>query len=183
MERRAPGLEAFFHGVSEDGSHAVLDLGPSVEENFRLYSRFARQIRFAGMTSDPPRGVALENALQALGPPRNRGFDLVLAWNILDLLSSEEHPLILKKLVELTDEGARLYAVVDTSSEGRSRPTRFEILDRDRIRQEPLGRPRAIPSPLLPADVERLLGPFQVFHAFTLRMGLREYIGVKGGGV
>jgi len=49
VERAAPGMAAFFAELEEDGSHAVLDLGPAAEANFRLYGRFARRIRFADL--------------------------------------------------------------------------------------------------------------------------------------
>jgi hypothetical protein len=34
-------------------------------------------------------------------------------------------------------------------------------------------------DPLLPAQVERLLAPFEVAHAFTLKSRLREYVVVR----
>ena len=48
------------------------------------------------------------------------------------------------------------------------------------MRYEPAGAPRPARSPLLPAEVERLLAPFHVVRAFTLKGGLREYLGVRG---
>lgn len=180
-ERRAPGIEALFDGASEDGSHALLDLGPAAEGNFRYYRRFAHQIRFADFTTHLAQGLTLNHALRALGPPRDRGFDLVLMWNILDLLPSEEQARLLSRVNDLTDESARVYAAVDPSVEARSQPLRFEILGPDRVRQHPLASSRPITSPLLPADVVRLLAPFEILHAFTLRTGVREYVGVKGG--
>lgn len=179
--RGSPGLEASFGGLGLLGDHAILDLGPSVEGNFRHYSQFARRIRFADFLTDPPRGAAFTAALQALGPPSGGAFDLVLVWNLLDLLAPKERARLIHRLDQITGWGARLYMVVDSSGAEVTRPYRFTVLDSSHLRQEPTGRPQPLRFPLLPAEVMRVLTPFEVLHAFTLRHGLREYIGVKEG--
>lgn len=177
MERAAPGIAAFFDGVSEDGSHAVLDLGPAVEANLRVYGRYARQIRFADLLNTPPEGSSWAGALGAL--PRERPWDLVLAWNLLDRMAPEQRRPVVDELVALTGSGARLYLVMDTSGAPTTQPLRFTLLGKGRIRQEPMGPPhRAWPRPL-PAEVERLLEPFLVTQAFVLRLGMREYVAVR----
>jgi hypothetical protein len=72
--------------------------------------------------------------------------------------------------------------VVDSSGAEVTRPHRFTVLDSSHLRQEPTGRLQPLRFPLLPAEVMRVLAPFEVLHAFTLRHGLREYIGVKERG-
>lgn len=179
VERAAPGVAALFEGLQEDGGHAILDLGSASPGNFRLYSRFARQIRFADFLVEPPEGAAWAQALRRLRPPPGQGFDLVLAWNLFDRLHSKDRVLLVERLVELTSPGARLYLVVDASGEAVTAPLRFSILDVDRVSQQMVGSPSPAGPQLLPAEVERLLGPFEVVNAFTLRMGLREYMAVK----
>jgi hypothetical protein len=49
----------------------------------------------------------------------------------------------------------------------------------DRVVQQPLGDPVPAGPELLPAEVERLVRPFQVIHAFTLRPAYREYVAVR----
>jgi hypothetical protein len=49
----------------------------------------------------------------------------------------------------------------------------------DRVSVQVVGPPEAAQPALLPAPVERLLRPFTIMHAFTLRSGLREYVAVK----
>lgn len=181
LERAAPGVAALFAGLREDGSHAVLDFGSATETNLRLYSGFARRIRFAGLLTDPPHGEAWAAALGALPPHPEQPYDLVLVWNLLDRLAPEERPLLVERLVQLTAPGARLYLVVDASSEPNTRPVRFTLLDFDRVRQEAVGPPHPPQPQLLPAEVERLLEPFRVAHGFTLRHNLREYVAIRGG--
>ncbi len=179
VERAAPGLAAFFDGVPEDGAHAVLDFGAAAEGTFRLYSRFARHIRFVDLLTDSPQGEAWDSALEALPQSPENPYDLVLAWNLLDWLSPAERILLVKRLTKLTAPGTRLYVVVDQSGSTTTHPLRFSIVDFGRVRQEPAGPLRPTQPQLLPAQVERLLEPFRVVHAYTLRHGLREYVAVR----
>jgi hypothetical protein len=178
-ERAAPGIAALFDGLEEDGSHAILDFGAGGEGSFRLYSGFARRIRFAGMLRTPPRGTKWTEAMEALPPPPGGRYDLVLIWNLLDRITPEEHTTLVRRLVRLTSPGARLYAVVDTSGEPRVHPLQYSVLDLSRVSQQIDGPLVGANPPLLPAAIEKLLEPFQVEHAFTLRKGLREYVAVR----
>lgn len=182
VERAAPGVAATFAGLEPDGSHAILDLGTAVGENFRLLGGYARRIRFAGILPNPPHGKAWSEALRSLPPLSERPYDLVLGWNLLDRLIPEERPPLVRRLAELTAPGARLYVVVDVSGSPTIQPIRFTLLGLDRVQETVVGPPRPAQPPLLPAAVERLLEPFQVVQAFTLRRGLREYAAIKRGG-
>lgn len=179
--RAAPGVAALFGGVSPDGSHAILDLGPAAEPHFRLYSDFARRIRFADLLPTLPYGAAWEVADVALPSHPPHLYDLVLAWNFLDRLTPEERPQLMERLDELTVPGARLYTLVEATGEQITRPLRFTLVDLGHVSQEVVGPPEPAGREILPAEVERLLAPFEVDHAFTLRVGLREYVAVKGG--
>ena len=159
----------------------MLDFGAATETSLRLYSGFARQIRFADLLTDPPHGEAWAAALRALPPNPDQPYDVVLAWNILDRLAPEERPPLVERLTQLTASGARIYVLVDASDEPSTQPVRFTLLDVDRVRQEAVGPPHPPQPQLLPADVERLLEPFRVVHGFTLRHGLREYVAIRGG--
>ncbi len=119
--------------------------------------------------------------MQGIPPNPHQPYDLVLAWNLLDRLSPEGKRLLIERLDTLTADGARLYVAVDASGSTETRPLRFKLLGVDRVRQEVAGPPEAAQAQLLPAQVERLLAPFEVVRAFTLRVGLREYVAVKGG--
>lgn len=179
LQRAAPALEAVFEGLSHDGRHVLLDLGPGTQAHLRLYSRFARQIRFANFLPEPPRGPDFSAALRELPPAPCQPYDVVLLWNLLDRLSPRQRPRLMEKVARITAPGARLYAVVDASTSSTTQPVRFAPLDLDRVAHEAVGDPVPAGEPLLPAEVERLLEPFQVRRAFTLRIGMREYMAVK----
>jgi hypothetical protein len=176
VPRASPGLAAVFAGLREDGSHGVLDLGPAVDANLRLYGRYARWVRFGSLLHDPPGGEAWKRALQTLPPLPDRLYDVVMVWDLLDRLSPRDRPVLIERLSQLTGPGARLYVIVDASGQSVTHPLRFTLHDVDQVSQEIVGPPRPAYPPILPAEVERTLAPFQVAHAFTLRGGLREYV-------
>jgi hypothetical protein len=104
---------------------------------------------------------------------------VVLAWNLLDRIWPEERRSLVERLAELTAPRARLYAVVDASGAPTSQLHRFTLLDVERLQEEAVGPAVRAHAPLLPAQVEKLLEPFDVVRAFTLRTGMREYMAVK----
>ena len=183
LVRAAPGVTAMFAGLKEDRSRAVLDLGPGRGSHLRLYSRFARWIRFVGLLGETPHGKVLRAALEALPPLSQRPYDLVLCWDLLDRLKPVERPLLVKRLAQLTAPSARLFLIVDVSGEITAPPLRFTLLEgAHQVCQEPCGRPRRTQLPIGPEEVERLLSPFEVVYSFTPSQGLREYLAMKGRG-
>jgi hypothetical protein len=182
LERSAPGIAVLLDGFTADGSLSILDLGPASESSFRVYSQFARRIQFADILAGPCLLEDTSRNLRDLGSDSHPRFDLVLAWNILDHLYDSDRSNLVKRLVQLTKPGARLYVLVDSSGRSETYPLRFSLLGQDRVLQQPTGpRTSALPE-LLPAELERLLMPFRVSHAFTLRKGWREYVAINQEG-
>jgi hypothetical protein len=179
VERASPGIVELLHGVSEDRSHAVLDLGAAAEPSFAVYSRFARWVRFADLLGEDGAGQAWNAVLRAVPPQPQRPYDLVFAWDVFDRLRPEARPQLVERLAELTAPDARLHLVIEESERAITRPLRFALMDVDRMRYEPAGPPRSARPHLLPAEVERLLRPFEVVRAFTLKVGMREYVAVR----
>lgn len=180
VERAAPGVATVLAGLEESRSHAVLDLGPAVGQNLRVYSRFARRVRFADLLTAPPAGTSWDAALRDIPRFPDHPYDLVVAWNVLDRMAPEQRHLLVERLLDLTRPEARLYAVVDTTGGRAACPLRFSLLGEDRVRQEPMGPSQPAWPQILPAEMERLLEPFQVQQAFVLRVGMREYVAVRG---
>ena len=179
VERSAPGVAKLFSTLIEDGRHSVLDLGPAADRHLRLFRRFARHVRFAGLVPAPPQGWLRSLAPDALAPNPHRPYDVVLAWDVLDRLDPSERAVLIERLADLTAPSARLYAVVRSCVGATIRPVRSTLIDLDRVSQYAVGRPEPGKEPLLPAHVERILAPFEVAHAFILRTGWREYVAVK----
>lgn len=181
VEGAAPGVAALLDGVSEDRSHAVLDLGPATDRSLRVYSRFARWVRFADLLGEAwwPSQAPAGDLLKTVLPQPDRPYDLVFAWDILDRLFPDDRPRLVEWLADVTAPDARLHLLVRSSDEANMRPLRFTLLDVDRMLYEPIGTAALPPSRLLPADIGKLLSPLRVAHAFTLKTGFREYVALR----
>lgn len=182
VEGAAPGVAALLDGVSEDRTHAVLDLGPATGGSLRVYSRFARWVRFVDLFGEGWRPQAQESTaglLKTVLPQPERPYDLVFAWDVLDQLFPGDRPHLVAWLAGVTAPDARLHVIARGSDEAVMRPLRFTLLDTDRIRFEPTSTARLPPSRLVAADVAKVLAPLHVVHAFTLRTGFREYVAVR----
>jgi hypothetical protein len=175
----APGTSALFQGLTEDRSHAVLDLGAAIDQSLRVYSRFARWIHFADVLGEPWSHRAEQSPAGLHLPPLDRAYDLVFAWDTLDRLFPEARPLLVQWLTDNTASKARIHVVARASDDAIARPLRFTLMDVGRIRYETAGTARLPPGRLLPAEVAKVLAPLQVAHAFTLKNGLREYMAVR----
>ena len=112
-------------------------------------------------------------------PDRPTPYDLVFAWDILDRITPEERRRLLARVTQVSAPNARMFVGVDASGSPMAQPLKYTLLDVDRLRCEPTGPARPARPPLLPAEVEKLLAPFHVVRAFTLKGGLREYVAVR----
>lgn len=175
-QRASPGLATLFESLSADGRHSVLDLGPAGSRRLRLLGRFARRIRFADLVPEPPHGPALDAALADLEPHSLGRYDVVLAWDIFDRLDEAERARVMERIVEVTEPGAALFAVIESSETVARRPIRYRLVELGRVALEPTGPPEPAGAPLLPRQVERLLAPFEIVTAVSLRAGFREYV-------
>jgi hypothetical protein len=181
-ESAAPGVAAMFDGLSEDGSHSVLDLGSASSASLAVYARFARQVRFSDLT-----GLALSRTghepiqciLDAVPPHPERPYDLIFAWDVFDRLLPEDHHPLVRRLAEVSAPSARLHAVVSGADQGTAPHIRCTLLDTDRVLYEPATTARPALSRLLPAQMAHLLVPFRVVRGFTLKGNLREYVAFR----
>lgn len=179
LERFAPGLATFFD-LSEDRSRALLDLGGAAGSSMHVYGRFARWIRFGDILSAATSPEEWAEAQSSLPPNPERPYDLIVAWDILDRLPPESRAALVKRLVEISAPGAKLYVVsasLDVAQTGLLSCTVEEI---DRVRYEQTGERRPSHPPILPAEVQRIVEPFQVVRSFSSRVGLREYVAARG---
>lgn len=175
-ERSAPGLAVLFGALSSDGGHSILDLGGAEGRRLELLGRFARSVRFAEFVPHPPDGADFDAALGRMGERPGEGYDVVLAWNVFDLLDERQRRRLLDRIVEVTRPGARLHAMADSSGAPATQPVRISLTEMDRMVVEPVGPPQPAYRPLLPRQMEDLLHPFRVVSAFTVRGELREYV-------
>jgi hypothetical protein len=127
-------------------------------------------------------GEAWAVALRALPPNVGFPYDVVLAWDLLNLLDSDERAAAMTHLADITATRARLHVVVDGTGAATTQPLAFTLLEPGRIAERATGPREPVSHPLLPAQVERALAPFDVVRAFVLRTGVREYVAMKRDG-
>ncbi len=178
-ERASPGLAALFESLGAGAVHSVLDLGPANGRHLKVLSRVARQIRFAGLVPRSCVGEAWAVALRALPPNVDFPYDVVLAWDLLNLLDPDERAAAMTHLADITASRARLHVIVDGTGATTIQPLAFTLLEPGRIAEQATGPRAPVSHPLLPAQVERVLAPFEVVRAFVLRTGVREYVAMK----
>jgi hypothetical protein len=106
---------------------------------------------------------------------------VVLAWDVLERLDPAGRSAFMARLVEVTAPRARLYAIAGGEGPQGAVPLSFTLVDRERVVERPAGVTREGHKPLLPAQMERVLAPFEVASAFMLRTGAREYVALKQG--
>jgi hypothetical protein len=177
VERASPGLAALFARLARGPRRSILDLGEGNGRQIDVLAPYAHLIRFAGLVPRPGGETGWDPATIPAHP--ERPYDVVLAWDALDWLDPAERTSLMHRLDEVTAPGAGLYASVDTSGADRHAPVRTTLLGPDKIRLDPAGAPEAARPSLLPAQAERLLEPFRVQQAFSLRIGVREYVAWK----
>jgi hypothetical protein len=153
----------------------VLDLGAACEASLTVYGLIARQVRFADLsetTSAQHWDFPLQEAKRASVDP----YDVILLWDSLGRLPNEERGRMVARLAELAAPTARLHMVLEAPERTGPRPRRFSVADAGHMRHEVSWDDAADAPRLLPADVEKMLAPFHVVRAFTLKDGLREYL-------
>ena len=177
-ERRSPGLAALFDVLVADGRHSILDMGPASGAHLRVLGPYASQIRFANLLGAAAPGDPWQETLSGLPPNETRPYDVVLAWDVLDRLDPPGRVAFMARLAEVTAAKARLYAIAGGEAT-EAVPLSFTLVGRDRLLERPSGVTTVQPKPLLPAQMERVLAPFEVASAYMLRTGAREYVAVK----
>lgn len=174
--RRSPAGAALFDGITPDRSHSILDLGQATNSSLQFYSRYARWIRFADLLSPEMTQDEVAEAIARIPRHEDRPYDLVVAWDLLDRVEPTRRPGVMERLAAVSSSDARLFLVVDSPREVARPPLRFGFEEEDQIwSEEAEGAPTTWPPPL-PAEVEGLVAPFQVVRAYTIRVGMREYV-------
>ncbi len=180
----SPALAEIFAGLDEDRPIRVLDLGPALRSNLEFYSAFACSVRIAHLLRsddletlrhlDPDPFFSI---LERLSPADEEPFGLILVWDLLNYLVAEQPSILAHHLAAVAGRGARIHAMVFTTSTMPSTPSRYEFDAPGRLVYRPTTR-RETDAPNPPAaQVERWLDPFRITRSFVLRHGVREFLG------
>lgn len=162
----------------------VLDLGPAVGGNVAYLAGLSCRVHIADLHQSLfPTGEARPamtgeafRSLLARDLPSAEGFDVVLAWDLLDYLEESRIRILSRHLARLVPAGSLLLLLVSTRREIPDRPNRFEILDSDHLAYD-LDAGLLRPGPRYKEPVlHRCLPEFEVESTFLLRNGIQEYL-------
>lgn len=182
VDRVMPGLAALFERVVPDRSHAILDLGSGDGSSLRVYSTYARWVRFADVLRDASSPEAWAGELERLPANPARPYDVIFLWDALDRVQPSDRAALMRRVSELCAPDARLHALVESPDNPSIDLMKYSLSSSDRLRIEPSGAPRPAHPPIKPADVKGTLEPFHLLKAFSTRAGLREYVAVRKWG-
>lgn len=170
---------------SDDATLRVLDLGPARSANLDFFSRYGGQLTVADFysglrgarasTSDDNDRKA-EAFAELLPFDHATRFDLVLAWDLLNYLTPQEHQLLMTCLEPFCMPGTAILAFVSTQKEMPPAPSAYSIQDADTlVYEEREGRARPCPR-YLEGDLLKRMQGLTVESRYQLRNGMLEYV-------
>ena len=182
----SPGLEEALRGVADNGSCKVLDLGPLVADNVEFVSSFASYLQIVDAIDRSPSvhdteggGFGRLSTLQSLFNKHRRSFNLVLVWDVLNYLSTDQAERLIQAVAELCHPDARLHAIIFATNTMAAVPNRYRIVDSARLTYEQgTTELRGVPN-LPPSAVEKLLKGFRIEHSYVLQHGVHEYVAAR----
>jgi SAM-dependent methyltransferase len=179
------GLRALFQKLRSDRKCHVLDLGTSVGINVEFLTEFASKIYIEDLYSTLDSSwVAAQNGELVEEPPfgewlpfpKNTRFDIILSWNVLDYLKSEDIRALIRYLNDFCRPGTLLFALSSRLKEIPARPTQFKILDEQTLMYM-FESSQMRPSPRhTPLDFTHMMVGFRVHNSFLLKHGMQEYL-------
>lgn len=170
---------------SEDAMLRVLDLGPARSANLEFFARYGGQLTVADFysglrgarasTSDDNDRKA-EAFAELLPFDPSTCFDLVLAWDLLNYLTPQEHHLLMTCLEPFCVAGTSILAFVSMQKEMPPAPSVYSIEDADTlVYEEREGRSRPCPR-YLEGDLLKRMQGLTVESRYQLRNGMLEYV-------
>lgn len=170
---------------SEDATLRVLDLGSARTANLDFFSRYGgrltvadfysglRPARAASMNDNERKAKAFAELLHYESSTR---FDLILAWDLLNYMTPQEHELLMTSLEPFCLPGTFLLAFVSTQREMPPAPSVYWIQDEETlVYEEREGRPRPCPR-YLEQDLLKRMPGLTVEYRYQLRNGMLEYV-------
>jgi hypothetical protein len=175
----SPGLEEALRTVREGDACKVLDLGPSMAANVDFVSKFASYLQIVDAIDRTPVGTSGTDRLSTVSTlveKHRRSFHLVLAWDVINYLTTDQAERLVASLAELCLPNARLHAVFFAKDTMPAIPNRYRIVNEARLAYEAVTSELRGAPELPPATVAKLLKSFQVEHSFVLQHGVHEYV-------
>jgi len=181
--QRCPGLRALLP-QKEGATLRVLDLGSARTANLEFFANYGGQLAVADFYSglrplraasegDDRKRKALVKLLNF--DPETR-FDLVLAWDLLNYLTPQEHQVLMTTLEPFLVPGTAILAFIWMQKEMPPGPSRYWVRDEETVAFE-IQEGRARPCPrYLEQDLLKRMPSLTVESRYQLRNGMLEYV-------
>ena len=185
FEFHSRGLEYVVAQRPRDRPWSVLDLGPANNSNLHFFVGLGARyvVEDLWRTIAPCRSVTahmascLETLPDLLAYEPGTGFDLVLAWDLLDHLDTECLAIVGSRLAPGCRSGCLMHSLVTRSERMPGNPLGYTIVDNETIRHPRKEPPATIASPQhTDATLVRSLAPWSVDKTFLLKHGVQEHI-------
>jgi hypothetical protein len=185
-EYHSLAFPALVERFDEGRKYQILDLGPAYGRNVEFFSQFSCKLYVADLyrtlrsypsvpTDEEDSRLSLVFG-ELLPYPEDTRFDLVLTWDLLNYLESEQIEALGRRLASFSKAGTMVLAMIAIHPEMPARPCGFKILDAGTFEYDSVtNRTRPAPRHKEP-DLCRLLPGFEVENTFVLRNGLQEYV-------
>ena len=181
--QRCLGLRALLP-QSEDASLRVLDLGAARTANLDFFANYGGQLTVADFYSGlrPLRATSQDDDrkrkafVELLEFDRETRFDLVLAWDLLNYLTPQEHQLLMTTLEPFLVPGTAMLAFVWMQKEMPPGPSHYWVRDEATVAFE-IQEGRARPCPrYLEQDLLKRMPSLTVETRYQLRNSMLEYV-------
>ncbi len=179
---RSLALANLFSELAPGGAYRFLDLGPALGSNIDFLSRWALSVQVGdfyetlSQAGPPSSDRALDKALASLTPEgRDRGYHVVLAWDLLNYLDRPQLVKTARHLGTVTRPGGFVFAIVYYAREMPAEPLRYRIADSETLTH---GRPTGFrQAPRYPqAVIEQAFADFRLERAYLLKSGSMEFL-------
>lgn len=180
------GLGALCEMLQEAVTCDILELGPVRGDNIEFWAQYKPSVYIADLRARLPLPAMAENPDDAeaqepdwdqiLDLPRDRHFDVILAWDLLNYLDLSAAASLIRYLSRFCRSGTMIFALMFDQKEMPEDITVYRIVDRGSLRYD-RGSPamRACPRHQ-PRALTRIMHQFRISNSYRLQNGLVEYL-------
>lgn len=186
---RSLGFKALIDALDPERSYSILDLGSAIGPNIEFLTQISSRIRvgdlyatlkelkfFERVDDEPPDPAVIERALSLAG---HESFDIVLSWDLVNYLTTDEFRSLIRCLEPHCAAGSFFFAIGSTLKEMPASPMTFRIQDSETlIYCTESSDTRPCPR-YAPRDLGLIMGGFRRHSSYMLRNGMQEYLFVR----
>ena len=185
QETNCPVFASLMDIMSNENKWVILDLGPARAANLAVLSRLRCRLlleNFHELVSTFRGDVAedkasLANWFEQWAPGVSPGsIDVVIAWDILNYLSTELCKAFVDLLAPLLKPGAYVYLLVYSQKDMSAQPIPFKIISDDRLECQPPTKATRPAPRFNQTDLKKFFIHYSVVKSVLLRNGIQEYL-------